>query len=423
MAVVQRTGQRLLADLDRMPRYTCVQTIMRTYFNARPKSPGPACSALIAAHDAREHDPLTTSWDRLRLEVALAEGTNVYSWVGAPRFTSDTVDKLAGNGPLGSGDFGIFISEILLKTTLEFQREQVVQGKRLLEYSYAMPVEKSTYKIKTSAGWTLTAYSGTLLLDPEVADLVKLTVRTAVLPASSFACQATTEITYGRTSIHDRLVLIPSDTRLNIISLSGSESLSQTSFANCREYTSTFRMLLDVPPGTAGSPALASAKAEPVAPLPAGLRFDARILTPIDSDISAAGDPVEGVLRSPMRDKNGTVIAPAGVRLHGRMTNVSWRSGRPSYHQITVRFESVEIDGKKVPLSAVSYPPHIVMMTGGTSAPSVIMMNPDDNSLGGTFFFRQEHLFLKSLDAQWITVSTDAGKDEKGKDTKEKDDK
>src|SRR5438045_186845 len=138
IATLQHTRVRLLADLDRMPRYTCVQTITRTYYDARPRFHGSSCSALIA-NSAKKHAPPAFGWDRLRLEVAWVNGNNVFSWVGAPRFANDNLEKLAGEGPLGSGDFGVLLHEILLRTTLDFQREQVIKGKRLLEYSYDMP--------------------------------------------------------------------------------------------------------------------------------------------------------------------------------------------------------------------------------------------------------------------------------------------
>src|SRR3981081_710054 len=52
--VLQRTGERLLTDLKRMPRYTCVQTITRTYYEGKHQSEHPSCSSLIAAHDTRK---------------------------------------------------------------------------------------------------------------------------------------------------------------------------------------------------------------------------------------------------------------------------------------------------------------------------------------------------------------------------------
>jgi hypothetical protein len=260
--------------------------------------------------------------------------------------------------------------------------------------------------VKIEEGWALTAYDGTLLLDPEAADLVKLTVRTAELPTSSTACQATTEIMYGRTPIHDRLVLVPHETRLSTISRTGIETISQTNFANCREYTSTVRLILDTPQSTAVPSAMPSATAELPAPVPAGLRFDARIVTPIDSDTAAAGDPVEAVLRSSLHGKNKTVVAPAGSRMHGRLTNVSWQPGRVWNYKITVRFDSLEMGGRSVPFSAILEPPHPAVFTG-TTISRTMLAQPEAGSPGGTFFFHQEHLRLEQLDASWVTLAPD----------------
>ena len=410
--VLQATGERLLADLQRMPRYTCVQTITRTYYATRHWSDRPSCSTLIAEHDARKKKLPVLGWDRLRLEVALVEGNSVYSWVGAPRFTDDTLDKLAGSGPLGSGDFGVFLSGILHHATLDFQGERVVDGSRLFEYSYEMPIGKSSYKVKVPDGWTVTGYSGTLLLDPEANDLVQLVVRTDELPSASSACQATSEVNYRRTPIHQRMVLVPHETRLYTITTTGSESISQTSYANCREYSSTVKMIFGGETISASPAAASKPAAEPPAPLPAGLRFNAHITTPFDLETAAAGDPIEAVLTSPLRDKKKAVIAPAGVRLHGRLRTVKVTSDAFGMLQIGLQFESIELEGKNVPLSAVFYAPSRAMFVGGNPY-RMRFAKPDGPFIGGTFFFNELHLHPRQLDSEWITVTPGEEKDEK----------
>jgi hypothetical protein len=413
--VLQRTGERLLADLHRMPRYTCVQTITRTYYEAKQSWQHHSCSSLIAAHDSGKHKLTEQGWDRLRLEVALVGGNSVYSWVGAPRFTDDTLDKLAGNGPLGSGDFGVFINGILLHTTLDFTGERVVDGRRMFEYSYEMPAGKSGYEVKVPDGWKVTGYSGTMLLDPEAKDLVNLVVRTDELPAESTACQATSEVTYARTSIHDRMVLVPHETRLHTIHATGHETLSQTSYASCREYSSTVKMIFDGKaissgPVPAKTPDAESSADEPTAALPAGLHFNARVTTPIDPAIAAAGDPIEAVLLNPMHGKKKEVFAPAGAHLHGRLRTVKWWTEPSGNLQITVQFESIEIGGKKVPLSAVLYQPSGAMLMA-LSSRRMMFVHPDDPLVGGTFFFREARVPPKELDAEWITVAPKEAKD------------
>jgi hypothetical protein len=361
-AILLQTRERLLADLDRMPRYTCVQTVTRTYYDARLRSHGSSCSALIA--NSGKHRSPAFAWDRLRLEVAWANGTNVFSWVGAPRFANDTLEKLAGEGPLGSGDFGVFLREILLRTKLDFVREQVIKGKRLLEYSYDMPLEKSTYQVRADNGWAPVGYNGIILIDPEAADLAGLTVQIPKMPSKSSACQATSELTYGRTSIHDRLVLIPRETRLDILNTAGTESQSQTIFANCREYSATSRLIILDDSQSTSATQVDTPPLQPPTPVPSGLHFDARINTPIDSDTAAAGDPIEAVLRSPIHGKNKAVIGPVGARIHGRLMKIRWQSTPISGLEIVVRFESIEIAGRDVPLAAILNEPHMKVLMG-----------------------------------------------------------
>jgi len=169
---------------------------------------------------------------------------------------------------------------------------------------------------------------------------------------------------------------------------------------------------MDNPNGAAepGTPPVSSA--QPASPLPAGLRFTSRIVTPIDSDTAAAGDPIEAVLRSPMRDKKNSVVAPAGARLHGRLRQVEQRSGPPDHFVIAVQFESMEINGRNVPLSATSYPPpRRVLEESGFSGRRLLHL--DDPWDSATFFFRERHLRLKQLDSDWVTVSAGASKDRK----------
>jgi hypothetical protein len=413
--VLQATSERLLADLKRMPRYTCVQTITRTYYETKHRLDRASCSTLISEHDTRKKKLAVEGWDRLRLEVALVEGNSVYSWVGAPRFSDDTLDKLAGSGPLGSGDFGVFLNGILSHATLDFQGERVVNGTRLFEYSYEMPIGKSSYRVKVPDGWKATGYDGTLLLDPQANDLVQLVVRTDELPSASSACRATSEVSYRRAPIHERMVLVPRETKLYTINTTGNESMSETSYANCREYTSTVKMIfggetISASPG----PSTATPAAETPAPLPAGLHFTAHITTPVDFDTAAAGDPIEAILITPMRDKNKAVVAPAGARLHGRLRTIKVSTKAFDTFQVGVQFESIEIEGRNVPLSAIFYAPSRAIFVGGNPY-RMRFLEPADSFVGGTFFFNEIPLRPKQFDSEWITVTPGEKKDNKEK--------
>src|SRR6185437_7086544 len=118
-------------------------------------------------------------------------------------------------------------------------------------------------------------------------------------------------------------------------------------------------------PGPSSPSAASTAADNTSAPLPSGLRFNAHITTPLDINTAAAGDPIEAVLSTPMRDKKKTVIAPVGTRLHGRLRTVKVSTRAFDTFQIGVQFESIEIEGRNVSLSAVFYAPSRAMFMGG----------------------------------------------------------
>jgi len=325
--------------------------------------------------------------------------------VGAPQFEKGSLERVSGHGPLGSGDFGIFLIEIFGRAIVNFQGEEAVEGRRLLKYSYDMPIGRSGYKVRTDDGWVLTAYSGTFLLDPRSADIARLTVRTAELPqAPGPACLATSEVDYGRTQIHDRMILIPRETRLRTVRVDGSETFSVTTYASCREYASKSRVLTEAP--QSGAEGKAETRPLPSS-LPEGLHFEARMVTSIDSDTAWAGDPVEAVLRSTLRDNKHNVIAPAGARLHGRLVYVGHKEEPFGHFEIGLQLESIEINGQAVPLRAARYYGPSVMTSRTVSRLPPFVR--DDSSAGiGTFVFRDDRLRLKHFDSDWVTIGAES---------------
>lgn len=401
MSTLRDTRARILGETERLPRYTCVQTITRRYYRSQPQVRKTPCWELIAAHENRGHELPLEGWDRLRLEVATADGQNIYSWAGAPKFEEGSFEKLAEGGPLGSGDFGPFLRSIFGVANTSFEKEEVIDGRRLFLYSYQVPPSRSRYQVKANQGWFVTGYSGTFLLDPHEPDIVNLTVRTAELPASTSSCQAISSVEYGRIPIHGRAILIPSETRLLTIDRTGNESLSSTTYDSCREFASQSRILLEEPSNSSAAVAGRSSPA-PSRELPNGLHLQCRITTPLDSDTAAAGDPIEAVLRAPIRNKEHEVIAPAGALLHGRLLHVGHRRGQA---QIAFRFETIEVPEGTVPFRAKvdsTWYPQSRYRVGA------MFISPDQVSADiSVITFHGERLRLHQLDWGWTTLPLD----------------
>ena len=290
-ALYQRTRVKLLADLKSLARYTCVQTITRAYRQPARKGLSLPCRSLLANRERRAREPLT-AWDRLRVDVTVASEKEIYTWAGAPRFQGSLFDVVGRFGrPLADGDFSGYLAGILENSARVVPHgTQIKNGRILVQIDYEVPLFASRYAIATpTRAWT-TAYSGSLLLDPDTGDLVKGSLASSELPPETEQCAAFQDVEYARVEIGGKSVLIPSATRLTIIDREGGESVNSSSYAGCRAYTGQssirFDEAVDGDPSTAG----AGIEAPPLA-LPPESEFRVRILTRIDSNSFAAAIP------------------------------------------------------------------------------------------------------------------------------------
>ena len=239
--VFMRVRDRLLAETVRLPRYTCVQTIERKYFQLEAdQTAHRGCDAILGARRTRKHDLSISGEDRLRLDVAVASGHEIHSWAGANRFEDKEIVDIVGSGPSGTGDFRGFVQSVFGEhAAISFEGETNEGGRRLLHYTYGITREDSHYTIRSAGARVITGYEGSVVLDPESSDLLRLTVTTEELPEKTELCQVESEIDYRRINIHGVEIPVPQKTVLRMIARDSAETENVTSYANCREYSST----------------------------------------------------------------------------------------------------------------------------------------------------------------------------------------
>jgi hypothetical protein len=398
-----RARQGVLDHIARLPNYTCVQTITRTvYGSASASKHAPKCDEIVRNREA--HAPALVQWDRLRVDVAIADKHEVYAWVGAARFEEGDLSKLVGGGQTAMGDFGSLVLSIFDNhSAMRFEGERKTGQRRLFEYSYETALESSTYHVRVGPEQFLTGYRGSVFLDPEISDVARVTARSLVLPERTGYCQVSKELDYAQMRAGGRDVLIPRQTTTRAIDRDGGEMVSVSDYSSCREYVGESVLKFDDPGAGPASPGDAGAAAEKVAgsgpaAIPANLPFDCRITTTIDSDTAAAGDRVEGVLRTALKDTNGSVLAPAGTPLHGRLMTFARypaRAGRKESYEIGIQLRSIDLHGLQVPFGAA-----LVNGIENKGAWVRISLHPGV----GTFIFYEKKVHLTNLDSQWITT-------------------
>lgn len=404
-----RVSARLMDDWRRMPNYTCLQDVSRRHYRFDLKRT-PSCQDIFQKRAARKHGLPLLSSDHLELEVAVADHREVHSWPGESFVgDEDELRDMVGDDAFGSGDFAAFVGAIFGGSAMvRYEEERIVDHRPLYKYSFQVPKNASRYEVIGASGPAITGYSGWFLLDPETEDLVHLSVLTAELPISTASCQATNEIEYGRSEIHGMRVLIPRETDMRVISRSGDETATKTLYSSCRQFSTKSRLLLDAGTTTPKAVEVREDRASTpmVSAFPPGINFELRIVTSIDSD-TPAGHAIEGVLRTPIRDKDGTILASRGAKVTGRVVRMARHFGIYDYFELAVRLDSVAVRGIERPLRAglkdqshgplppkagydLSEPPETIELTN-------LLAN------SGEFFFVQEHLHLRDWDSEWVT--------------------
>ena len=413
--ILMRLRDQVLAQGQRIPNYTCVETMQRDHYEPVDGPPGKSCDALLARRKQADFPSrlVLETTDRLRLDVTLAHQrgieSEIFSWAGAKRFEEGEIDQWIPPGALGTGPFAsLLLSVFQIRTPrFVFEGEIVLSGRRIFEYSFAVSEEQSHYRVKAGAEWIVTGYTGTLLVDPRAAELVRFTVRTEELPAKTNLCEVDTAMDYGKVMLGGIDFLLPAATRQRHIDRDGSEWENDIGFSSCREFQAESAVEFGMATPSAG-------RISDTAPirLPAGLPVIVDITTPIYCDRAAAGDRIAGRLEKAVLDGHRqATLAPEGAVLEGRLMRVETHHAKPADVTIAVRWETIEIQGMKVPLRLVPDRRTDRLLTaagqpvpGLQSRREVVLPNPGEGRYGVYHFPGEAPIVPSGFRTLWLTA-------------------
>jgi len=337
------------ADMQRLPKYACVQTIDRSYFTRTPT----AASCDMASADKKKgrvslHLELT---DRVRLDVAEDDNHEIHSWPGAGQFDGGDIEELINRGPVATGAFGAHLVDIFENDGAQFDfiGDKTEAGRHIFTFGYRVAEEMSHYKIHTDNDWAITAYDGTFEIDADSLELLRITVNTPEVAGETGLCEAQTSLEFARVNIGGGELLLPSLSQFHTIHRGSLETNSISAFTSCRGFQ----------PLGAGVPD-AKPNAESRRALPLKTELVLRLDADLDSDTVAAGDPVTATLVRDAHDPKlpENILIRAGAVAHGRISRMEHRlTGKPSF-TFGIAWRSIEIPGVSWPLH-VEIPPHL----------------------------------------------------------------
>ncbi len=324
-ALFGQVRSKMIVNLSRLPNYTCLQTIERRVRRA----------------PSRRYELV----DMVRLEVALVNGKELFAWPGAGNFEDKDISQIVSGGAIGNGTFALHAKSIFQSRSarITYAGEVTKNNRTVLQWDYEVPQMLSGYTLRVGSREAVVGYHGSIWANRETLDLWRLEVEADHIPPELHMSRAMDSVDYMRADIGGQNFLLPQSAELKMTDEGNSESVNVTRFTGCRQYSGESVLVFSDPGPDAGAPTAATKTIE----VPDGLLLEVSLDTPIASGTSATGDPVTGVLRKAVK-KNGTVIAPKGALLHGRITALRRENGpRSAYHIVGLEFFELEFPGAK----------------------------------------------------------------------------
>jgi hypothetical protein len=355
-ALLLEARKQVMSTLTRLPRYLCTETVDREM--RRPGVPldRGSCDDLAGLQKTGRWKLSKTASDRLRLDVAVSADNEMYSWVGEERFQDRTLADLVGGGATSTGAFATYLRSIFGSNDAQFTflRGSPSSNERLVEFGFAMPLEKSHLTVGDRQRHAVVAYDGSFLVDRQTLSLVRLTVRALRVPVELGICSDTTTLDYEVKKLNESEFLLPKKAQFDVVSWNGNELVNRTAFSACHEFHGESALKFDVPSETDHGASVRSSSIPQT--VTGGLSFTIALAQSIDPRTAAAGDLLKTKLTGPLRDRQKAVLASKGSLVLGRILQVEKLYGiyGPGVQslRIGIRLESIEVNGATLPFRA-----------------------------------------------------------------------
>lgn len=397
--ILERARHAVADQLDRVANYTCVETIERKYYVEQPRQLRGCGMGLGAGKQVLWMD------DRLRLDIAVSAGHEIYSWHGEDKFTASSIADVVEGGPISSGNFIGFLQNIFLGAGIHFHYigEGEQTGSKLYTFNYDVPLAYSAYHITAKAKPALTVpFHGSFVIDGSTYQLRKLQVIPDAIPPASRICSAETSITYQIVDIGGRSSLIPASFVLQTVDERRVRTDSSSEYSACREFRGESTLHFE----SVDAPVVASNGQSKFSKLlPAGIPLRVALSTAVDDGTAYVGDQVQGTLLQSTKVAGTDTVLPKGAVLAGVVTKLE-------HHYIPAPFQVVGITFQRLSSQDLSY---TLIARPETSVASWKLLNkmygsplPDpiaQEANRGILVIHSSHVLTKQhFSAKWITA-------------------
>ena len=416
MQLLVEARRKIAESTSRMPRYLCTETVERRKSQlgsgANWDKPCSETIAAIAGHSKRLQ---LLSSDRLRLDVAVIDKNEIYSWVGEGRFGDQSLSQLVKMGLTANGSFGSFLTAIFESpaTTFSYQGESPANGRPVLKYEFRVGALDSSYHLSNARISQTVPYSGSFTVDPETLDLLKLDIHADDIPGAMSYCEVSNAMDYTKLRMNNLDFMLPSEATTQVIRVDGAMAENRTVFSGCHQFLGESKLLFDDAP--AAGTTVAAAARRPTE-IPAGLTFDIGLTQKIDPATLAAGDPIKGTLLKTIEIPGTSETIPKGTLLKGRICMLLMDYNDWGALEFAIKWESLEWGG------GASQPLRLLLEAAISSTAKTSEVNvkrarrsdfgtPFDETIGYLQFpgVKKNYQIPMGFQSRWVSLVTKSG--------------
>jgi hypothetical protein len=296
LALLEKVRIKMVQNLMHLPNYTCLQTIERT----QRRSPSRRFQLI----------------DMIRIEVALVNGRELFSWPGAGKFDEKEINEMVTGGAIGNGNFALHAKSVFQGSPqFKYIGEESISGRKLLRWDYRVPLLSSGFRIRVGTKEATVAFHGSFWADPATLDVTRLEVEADDIPLDLHLLRTGNSVDYQRTDIGGASFLLPRSSELRMIDDDNTESVNSITFTSCHQYLGESKLIFSDPEESSKP---VTKQVETIV-VPEDLTMNLALETPIRSGVTAVGDPVSFILKKDLK-RDGVIYFEKGAVVHGRIT-------------------------------------------------------------------------------------------------------
>ncbi len=340
-ALLDSLQSKVQAVVRRASRYTCTASIERSWYLNR-KEMRPGCDTDRSPQTGKRD--LVRS-DRLRLDVAIGSGQEIFAWHGDEAFRTEDIDSLVTTGPIASGTYFSFLSSIFLEglAKVEYRGPRKEQGRTIAVFGYAVPIAQSKFETRTESGKSAMGYHGEFTVDVSAAKLEVLQIVTDEMPEEAEICSFSLELHYERSALLDADFKLPSSVVMDVLTRDRQHKKMVLHYGDCHEFHGESKLRFDsFPSVTHATPSATKGQT-----LGAGLKLEIRVGSNIKAETAWAGDPINGRLAADVLDEQGNLIAPRGAIVSGRLLRFEILQRPVRSYKVALQFSTLSVGGKQ----------------------------------------------------------------------------